>query len=193
MFQYFVFVGAAVQSVGLIAYIKDMLRGKAKPNRVTWLMWSTAPLIAGLAALSDGAGWAALPTIVSGSGALLVFFVSFIKKQAYWKLKTFDYLFGLCSGLALILWYLTKEPLTAIIFSILSDLCATSPTIIKIWRRPGTETTLAYTTGLFNALTSFFAISFWSFSTVIFPIYWVITNCCIIFILYRKKIKLINN
>lgn len=188
MLKYMVFVGAIVQLLGIVSYVKNTLRGETKPNRVTWIMWSVAPLIAGTAALMNGAGWAALPTIVSGLSALLVFFSSFVNRQAYWKLETFDYLCGLCSALALILWYITKEPIIAITLAILSDIFATIPTIVKIWKQPKTETMSAYSTGLFNALTSFFAIQTWSFSSIAFPIYWVATNCYILFLLNRFKI-----
>lgn len=187
MFHYLVFVGAAVQFIGIAAYLKDTLRGKTKPNRVTWLMWSLAPLIAGSAALADGAGWAAFPTLISGGSALAVLFASFVNRQAYWKLETFDYFCGLFSILALILWYFTQMPAVAVIFAIISDVFATAPTIIKTWKHPQTETASAYTTGLFNALTSFSGIKLWSISSVAFPIYWVLVDCCLISIIYRSK------
>ncbi|MFA6018182.1 MAG: hypothetical protein WCT28_00650 [Patescibacteria group bacterium] len=187
MLQYLVLLGAVVQLVGIAAYLKETLQGKTKPNKVTWLMWSIAPLIAGVAALADGAGWAALPTIISGSSAALVLLASFTNRQAYWRLETFDYLCGLCSILALILWYATREPIVAITFAILSDAFATAPTVLKAWTHPKSETPLAYTTGLFNALTSFSAIRTPSISSIAFPLYWAATNCCIILILYRSK------
>lgn len=187
MFQYLVFIGAIVQLFGIVAYVKNTLRGKTKPNRVTWLLWSAAPFIAGVAAITDGVGWAALPTIISGLSAFLVFLASFVNRYAYWKLETFDYFCGFCSVLALIFWYISQEPIVAIVFAIFSDIFATAPTIIKMWKHPKTETLFAYTAGLFNALTSFSAIRIWSFSSLAFPLYWAITNCCIILIFYRTK------
>lgn len=187
MAQPLVLIGAAVQLVGISAYVRDTLRGTTAPNRVTWLLWSAAPLIAGVAAIADGAGWAALPTIVSGSSALLVLGASFANRRAYWKLGAFDYACGLCSALALVLWAATGEPAVAVIFAILSDAFATAPTIVKAWKRPETETSLAYSTGLFNALTSFSAIRAWSFSSVAFPLYWAATNCGILFVLRRSR------
>ncbi len=45
MLQYLVLLGAAIQMVGVVSYLKDTLKGVTKPNRVTWLLWSIAPLI----------------------------------------------------------------------------------------------------------------------------------------------------
>lgn len=187
MLQYVVFIGALVQLIGAASYIKSVVQGKAKPNKVTWLMWSVAPLIASAAALSNGVTWAVLPVFMSGFAPLLVLIVSFLNKQSYWKLGTTDYICGALSVLALILWAITKEPNIAIIFAIASDGSAAIPTLIKSWRYPESESVSAYTTGLFNALTSFAAIQIFNFSSLAFPIYLVLINTSLTFSIYRPK------
>jgi len=114
MLQYIVLLGAVANLAGGFVYIKATLRGETKPNRVTWLIWSVAPLIATVAGLSDGVRWAVLPVFMSGFVPLLVFIVSFVNPKSYWKLEKFDYICGACSILALVLWGITKEPLVAI-------------------------------------------------------------------------------
>lgn len=188
MLKYLVIVGALVQLAGILSYMRETLRGATKPNKVTWLMWSVAPLIATFAAISDGVSWSVIPVFMAGFGPLLVFIVSFVNKKSYWKLETFDYLCGFCSVLALVLWAITKEPVIAIIFAIASDGFATVPTLIKSWKFPETETADAYTTGLFNALTSFAAIKIWSFSSYAFPAYLVIINTFLTLSVYRIKL-----
>jgi hypothetical protein len=186
--QYFVILGAIVQLVGVFSYIKETIKGDTKPNRVTWLLWSIAPIIASIAAFSDGVRLSALPVFMAGFGPLLVFIASFVNKNAYWKLEKFDYLCGIFSILALVLWMITKEPIVAIIFAILSDGFAAIPTLVKSWNHPETETVDAFTTGLFNSLTSFFAIKIWNFSSLAFPIYLVIVNTLLIMAILRKKL-----
>jgi hypothetical protein len=186
--QYLVILGVAVQFIGIGSYIKETLKGNTKPNKVTWLMWSVAPLIATFAALSDGVRLAVLPVFIAGFGPLLVFAASFINKDSYWKLRKLDYVCGICSILALILWAITKEPVIAIIFSIVSDGLAAVPTAIKAWFYPETEDVSPYTTGLFCVITSFAAIKQWNFSSYAFPVYLVIVNCFLIFFITRKKL-----
>ena len=188
MLQYLVFIGAAVQLLGIFSYIKETLRGNTKPNKVTWLMWSVAPLIATFAALADGVGWSVLPVFMAGFGPLLVFIASFVNKNSHWELETFDYLCGFCSVLALVLWGITKEPVIAIVFAIASDGFAAIPTLVKSWKYPETETAAAYTTGLFSALTSFTAIKIWNFSSYAFPAYLVIAETLFILSIYHRKI-----
>lgn len=186
--KYIVILGAIVQLIGIFDYIKDTIKGNVKPNKMTWLLWSIAPMIGTWAAISSGVTWAVLPVFMVGFGPFLVFVVSLFSKKAYWKIEKFDYICGLLSILALILWFITKEPLVAIIFSILSDLFASIITIKKAWLYPETETHSPYSSGLFNSLTSFFAISAWTPVQYLFPVYLVIINGLLLFSVLRKKI-----
>ncbi len=188
MLQYIVFIGAGVQLIGIFFYVRETVRGNTKPNKVTWLMWSVAPLIATVASLSDGVGWAVLPVFMAGFAPLLVFIASFINPKSYWKLETLDYVCGTFSILALVLWGVTKAPQVAIIFSIASDGFAAVPTIVKSWKHPDTESVEAYTTGLFNGLTSFFALKMFGFSELAFPIYLVFVNSSLVIAVYRGRL-----
>lgn len=152
------------------------------------MLWSAAPMIATVAALSDGVRLAVLPVFMAGFGPLLVFISSFINKNSYWKLEKFDYICGICSVLALVLWAVTKEPIVAIVFSIASDGFAAVPTLTKAWKYPETESPGPFITGLLSSLTSFAAIKVWDFSSYAFPVYLVIINCFLLTSIYHRKI-----
>jgi len=186
--QYLVLLGALVNLLGCLAYLKETFRGETKPNRVSWLIWFIAPLIATAAALSNGVRWAVVPTFMAGFGPLIVFIASFASKKAYWKLMRIDYICGLFSILALIFWAITKDAVVAIWFSIASDGFAVIPTVTKAWKYPETETGLAYMSGLFSALTSFAAIKVWNFSGYGFAVYLVVANTILILSVYHKKL-----
>lgn len=188
MLQYIVFIGGAINLAGSATYFRDTLRGDTKPNRVTWLMWTVAPFIATVAAVSAGATFAAVPIFMSGFIPLLILIASFVNRKAYWKLEKFDYICGACSVLALILWGVTKDPLIAIIFALLSDAFAAVPTLIKAWKYPETETAMAYLAGLINALTFFFAIKTWSITEYLFPIYLIMINIFLFVSVMGKRI-----
>lgn len=188
--EYLVLLGATVQLIGIYSYIKDTIRGETKPNRMTWLMWSIAPLIATAAAMSDGVTWAVVPVFISGFCPLLVLIASFVNKNSYWKLERFDYICGALSLLALVLWGITKIADVAIFFSIASDGLAALPTLIKSWKYPETESAAPFTAGIFNSLTSFAAIRMWTFSSYGFPVYLVLINTSIALAIYRKKLGL---
>jgi hypothetical protein len=185
--EYIVFLGAALSIVGSGKYIIDTIKGRTKPNRVTWLIWAMSPIIGTIAAVSDGVSWAILPTFMAGFGPLLVFIASFFNKKSYWKLGRGDYLCGAMAIAALVLWSMTKDPNIAILFSILADLFAAIPTLVKSWRHPETETGLTYVLSMFCQITGFIAMKQWNFAESAFGIYLFIVDVCFVGIIYRTK------
>jgi hypothetical protein len=191
MFVYAVLVGAAASVLAALVYIRSMLRGDAKPNRVSWLMWSVAPFIATAAALSSGVGWAVLPVFMSGAMPFTIFTASFLTKKAYWKLSSFDYFCGALSILALILWLVTQNSSLAIVFAIGSDASAAIPTLTKAWSYPETESAWPFTLGVFNAATSFTVLQLWSFNELAFPLYLVVINLVLALAVYHRKVAVL--
>jgi|WetSurMetagenome_2_1015567.scaffolds.fasta_scaffold00919_19 hypothetical protein len=187
MFEYVVVAAAIASLLGSFAYIRSMFRGGVKPNRITWFMWSVAPFIAVAASISNGASWAVVPVLMSGISPLLIFAASFFHKEAYWKLSKFDYLCGVLSALALVLWYLTKDPNLTIAFAIISDALAAAPTLTKAWRCPESESSWPYVIGTFSPLTSFLVASSFTFAQVAFPSYLVLVNLLLVLSVHLKK------
>jgi hypothetical protein len=188
MLEYLVVIAAIGSLAAALVYIRSMFMGNTKPNRVTWLMWSIAPLIAFAASVTSGVGWAALPVFMSGFSPLLILSASFFTKKAYWKPSRFDYACGALSGVALILWWVTKEPNVAIVFAIFSDGLAAVPTLTKSWRRPETESAWPYIIGIFGAASSYAAILVWTFSAYAFPTYLIAVNLLVLIALNNKKL-----
>jgi hypothetical protein len=187
MFDFLVYVAAAATVVGACLYIRSMYRGKTRPNRVTWFMWLVAPFIATAASLSSGFSLAVIPVFMSGFSPLLIFTASFFSKKAYWKTTRFDYVCGVMSGLALLLWFISKDPNLAITFAIISDAVAAVPTMIKAWHKPETESPWPFILGLFSPMTSFLVATAWTFSQLAFPSYLILINVLLLLPLTRRS------
>ncbi len=188
MSQYLVLIGTVFAFFGGYTYIRDTIRGETKPNRVTWFLWAIAPIIGTIAAVSKGVTWAALPVFMAGFIPLLIFLSSFINPKAYWKLSFFDYLCGIFSLLALILWLVTKDANLAILFAVISDGLASIPTAIKAWKYPETETGFGFFMGVLNVLTSFVAMKIFNFTELAFPVYILVADIYFTLAIYRKYI-----
>ena len=188
MITFFVVAGAILPLIGISFYMKEMLTGKVKPNKMTWLVWSVAPLIATFAALSSGVTLAVVPVFMAGFGPLIVLILSFFRKEAYWKIKKLDYGCGALSALALMLWYMTKDPVIAIVFSIACDMLAFIPTLIKSWKYPETEDSIVYATYLLSACTSFPIAKRWDFPTLAYPVYLIISSLLLVLLIERRRL-----
>ena len=188
MLQYLVIVGALVNIFGSWFYIQRTLRGVTKPNRVTYIIWALAPMVAFAAAISDGVGWAALPVFISGFIPFLIFLASFVNKNAYWKISRFDYACGAISILALVFWQMTGDPAVAVLLAIISDALASLPTVIKSWRFPETEYWSGYAGAIVAAITALIAAPSFTFTAVAFPIYLIFVCVIILLGIFQKQL-----
>lgn len=97
----YVFLGTAIFFFGSIGYFIETLKGKVKPNRVSWFLWALAPIIAFAAEIQQGVGIQALLTGIVGFVGLSVFLASLINKKAFWKITTLDIVCGILSFIGL--------------------------------------------------------------------------------------------
>lgn len=186
-----VLLGAFVNLLSTFTYIRSTLAGKTKPNRVTFFMWSVAPMIGTAAGYAEGVSvWTLVPVFLSGFAPFLNLCASFVNPNSYWKLTPFDYICGALSALALLLWWLSGDPIIAIIFAILSDAAAAVPTVLKAWKYPETEHFGAYLGSTFSAMTAFISTPVYSFASLAFPIYLIGCNIAVLSGIYRKKFPL---
>ncbi|OGZ66143.1 MAG: hypothetical protein A3D34_03800, partial [Candidatus Staskawiczbacteria bacterium RIFCSPHIGHO2_02_FULL_33_16] len=183
-----IFVGVAINLFCCIWYVKSIISGNTRPNLVSWFIWMLAPFIGTFLALKAGAGFSVLGIFMAGFGPLLVIIVSIFRKNAFWKIETFDLICGFFSLMALVLYIFTYNLAISILFAIISDGLAAIPTIIKSWKFPETESSSTYFGGIVNNVLSLLIIKNWIFSIYSFNIYFILVNIVIIFSIYHKRI-----
>ncbi len=183
----FVIVGVAINFIGALSYLIDTIKGRIKPNRITWFLWALAPLIAFTAEIKQGVGLQSLMTFAVGFNPLLIFLASFVNKKAEWKLRPFDFFCGGLSVIGLLLWYITKIGNIAILFSIFADGTAALPTIKKSYQMPETENYKGFFCAAINASITILTIKIWNFAHYGFPLYILLINT-LLFVLIRFRL-----
>lgn len=171
----FVYLGLAIYICGALSYLIDTLKGKTKPNRVTFFFWAAAPLIAFAAEIKQGVGVQSLMTFIVGFNPLVILIASFVNKKAYWKLQKIDYSCGILAMLGLVLWWIIKDANIAIFFAIIADFIACIPTLVKINKFPETENNWLYIAAILNGLITLLTIQIWNFEHYAFPVYLVLS------------------
>lgn len=180
----FVIVGTLICASGSVAYLVNTVKGRVKPNRVSFLLWSVIPMIAFLAQIDQGVGIASLMTFSTGFLPLTVFIASFFNKEAEWKLTKFDIVCGILSVLGLILWMITKVGNIAIVFSIVADALAAVPTLVKAYKYPGTEIAWPWLATVAGIILTLLTLSEFTFANSGFIIYILILNTTLFSLIY---------
>ena len=183
----FAILGSFIVVLGGLSYLIDTIKGKVKPNKVTYVCWSIAPLIAFFAEIRQGVGIQSLVTFMFGFIPLLIFLSSFINKEADWKLNKFDLVCGSFSLFGLLLWYITKSGNIAILLSIFADFLASFPTIVKSFNFPETENAWPYGASVISVILTVFTLKHWNFSNIGFLFYISIISL-VIYILIQFKV-----
>jgi hypothetical protein len=184
--QSLIIIGALIGAAGAFAYLWDTVRGKVKPNRVSFLLWSVAPMIAFAAQVKQGVGLESLMTFTSGFLPFLTFTASFANKRAEWRLTRFDASCGVLSVAGLILWLITKVGNVAIVFSIVADALAAIPTLIKAYKYPETELAWPWMATCVGIVLTLLTLKEWTFANSGFIIYIFIVDL-IIYICVQLK------
>jgi hypothetical protein len=166
-----IYLGTAIGTAGAVVYLRDTIRGTTKPNRVTWLLWAVAPLLAAAVALNAGAGLRALPTFMVGFMPLLIFIASFHNSASVWKVRRVDYACGAVSVVGTIIWLITRNGVLAISAAIAADFLAGLPTLMKSWTHPETETVHSYVGALISMVVVLLTVDQWTFDVVAFPLF----------------------
>ena len=185
--SYFVIIGTLIGAVGALAYLIDTVKGKVKPNRVSFLLWSIVPFIAFAAQIKQGVGIESLMTFSTGFLPMMTLAGSFVNKKAEWKLTTFDVLCGIFSVVGVVLWLITKVGNVAILFSIVADGLAAVPTIVKAYKYPDTELAWPWIATAFGVVLTLLTLATCSFANSAFIIYILLVNI-LIFVLIQFRI-----
>lgn len=178
--------------ISLSAYfvgIRFIFKGSFRPQRTTWFLMAviSALFVATLLAQGDrNAVWLASAIFV---GNFLIFLLS-IKNGIGGKSKS-DMVVLLMVVISLLVWYITKNPLLALVMSIIADFIAFLPTMIKSWFLPWTEEWMFYVFGIVSSFLNLLSLSVFNFEKSIFLIYFLLSNIALVLIivLRRKYIK----
>jgi hypothetical protein len=168
---HFVYLGAAIGASGTLVYVWDTLHGTTQPNRVTWLLWAIAPLLAFAVELHSGVGLRALTTFIIGFMPVLVFIASFHNPAAVWKIRRIDYACGAMSLAGTAAWLATQNGVVAIVAAIAADFLAGFPTMMKSWSNPESETVTSYIGAVLNSGILLLTVRHWTTDVVAFPLF----------------------
>ena len=174
-----IWIGVLCNVLFPIPMIIATVRGEMRPSRVSFFMWTTEAAIAFAASAAAGAGISAL--LVSGAATAVlgaVFVATFVPQlrgrhiavdPAPWWQAWVDRLCLTVCALALFAWWLTSNPLIALVLAITTDAVAAIPTFVRGWR--GEEDWFPYLGFAINAACAFVVITDWSVAQWAFTYY----------------------
>jgi hypothetical protein len=166
-------LGAALPFAAGLRYAYGTLRGRVRPNRVTWFVSGVTAWIAGIGQLSQGVLAPAVLTLAVAVVPTLIVLASVANREAYWRATVLDRGCLALAGAAVIVLLLSVGDL-AIAMGITARGLGAVPTVVKSFRAPGTEQATAYTLGFAGAACTLLSLEQWTFRTAGFAGYFLV-------------------
>ncbi len=149
-------------------YIRSIHRGKTKPHVFSWVVWGLGTFIVFLAQLAGHGGLGAWPIGVSGVITSYIALLAYRKRADTIITKT-DWVFFFAALSALPFWFLTSDPLWAVVTLTVVDVIGFGPTVRRAYRHPHEESVRFFALGAVRNLLVIFALEYYSLTTVLFP------------------------
>lgn len=173
---------------GYFYYFRDIFAGKTKPHAFSWLVWSSLTAIAFAGQLTDSAGPGAWVTGVTALVSFIIFSLAIKKGEKNITKSDKANLFG--AVVALVLWFLTSNPLSAMILITIVDFLGFLPTIRKSYSKPYEETLVTYLLSGLKFLLAILALNNYTVVTWLYPASLVIANLFFVVMLVVRRKKL---
>lgn len=149
-------------------YILSILRGYTKPHVFSWIIWGCTTFVVFLAQIKGEGGVGAWPIGVSGAVTILIALLAYGKRTDSSITKA-DGVFLVMALSSLPLWYMTKDPLWAVLILTGIDILGFGPTIRKAYVFPFDEQRMFYSLFVVRNALALLALEHYSVTTVLFP------------------------
>lgn len=161
-------VSIGLTFLAFLPYLRDIVRGSFRPHVFSWVIWSATTLVVFFAQLAADGGVGAWPTGVSALMTILIAIAAY-RRKADSRITTMDWIFFLAAMSSLPLWYLTSDPLWAVVVLTTVDMLGFGPTLRRVWQDPHAESALFYTVFVARSALSIPALESYSVTTILFP------------------------
>ncbi len=179
-------VATLLAIAGNLPYLHSILKGVVRPHPYTWLVGSIVSCTVFFGMLVKGAGIAALPVAASEIFTIIIFFFSL--KYGFRGITRTDKIFLVLALVALIPWFVTRDPTLSVILAVGIDVVSLAPTFRKTWARPETENGLLYGSNVLRHILILFSLGSYNIATTLHSVVMIITNSLMTgIILLRKK------
>jgi len=175
----------ALNIIGYIPYIRDILRGIVKPQRITWAIWAILVCVSAVNQVLNDGGWSSLFLISTAILVVTTFALSF--KYGVGGASRLDWVCLALAGILLIYWLTSQDTRFSTIIAVGIDAIGAVPTLIKTYKHPGTETYIQWVMSGIAGIFAMVAVTRLDWVLLIYPAYVAVMNGAIVATKYFRE------
>lgn len=158
-------------------YIIDTLKGKTKPERITWLIFSVLGIIAFISQLTLGASWSLVFSGLDTAASILVFSLSL--KYGVGGYTKLDISALVIASVGVIIAVVARQPIISLLGVIVADFSGVTLSLKKAYQDPSSETTISWLLVGTASLFGLFAAGEFKVGILLYPFYLMFANYAI--------------
>ncbi len=160
--------------VSAIPYCRAIILGRIRPHIFTRLIWGLTAAIVLAAQIAEHAGPGAWST---GMAAIVCFLAVVLSlRNGDRHITRFDWICLVLALAAIPLWYVTDDPLGAVILVTAIDGVGYLPSFRNIWRRPHDDMVYAFALSTLRHSIAIGAMEHYSLTNLIYPVFCAVSD-----------------
>ncbi len=183
-------IGGLSVAVGLISYalyLWGIYRRTVRPHVFTWFIWGTLASIGFAVQYVEKGGPGAWNLGVAAAINFMIAGVAVFYGEKH--ISRSDWIAFIIAMGAIPVWWMTDNPLWAVVIVSAIDIVAFYPTFRKSWMKPAEEGACSFSIGAVQFLLSIFALEKPVLATVLYPVVVVSMNTLLVLmLLYRRRV-----
>ncbi len=184
------FLAVAIEIISYIVYFVGIYRGKTKPHAFTWFVWGVLNIIAFIAVLISGGEAGSWILGVNVFACFAIAIIGFIQKHVVYDKYDWLALFGALLGI--FLWWLSDNPLYAVVLVSIADGTGTIPIFRKAYRAPFEENITAFAIGVLYYPLAILALESLTLTTWLYPATVFLLDAALVILVFTRRKKLKN-
>ena len=174
MAELFAILSGVILIAGAPPYLIDILKGKTRPERATWFIWSVLGTIAFFSQLSLHGNWSLVFVGLDGLGSIIVFLLALKYGVGGWTRLDKVALAIAATGLGIS--FIARSPTIALSGVVLADMSGLALTVRKTFQDPSSETTITWFFIGTSALLGTLSVGKLQFNLLLYPVYLMLGN-----------------
>ena len=183
MKDFFAVTSLAISLGANIPYALDILKGKTRPERIAWLLWTILGGTYYLSSLIDeGATFLTFGEVV---GPVIIFILSL--KYGVGGKSRFDIVSLVIASIAFVLLFVLEGVLVSLLIALFIDSIGMVLTIRKLRLDPTSESRLFWALGIVSGSFGLLSLESYSLTAILFPAYLAIASALIVHEIHKAK------
>jgi hypothetical protein len=163
-----------ISILGGAPYAVQALRGRIKPERATWGIWTVILVLSVAGYRAEGGQESSLFILGDLIITAAIFLIAIFKGSG--GTSRLDRYCILLSLMGLMVWQISSDPVYQILGTVTADALALVPTIKKTLDDPDNESSIAFFSAALASLLGVISVGHWNLVLIMYPIYLYTVN-----------------